>query len=68
MAATVSPTERIEGDLRIRVRASPRLDRPQRARDSRAHAAWPSTRWETIMATEGNDTHREPWNKGKIGG
>ena len=32
------------------------------------HSVGPSTRWETIMGTTGNATHREPWNKGKIVG
>ena len=31
-----------------------------------AHLGCPSTRWETIMGSEANAIHREPWNKGKI--
>jgi hypothetical protein len=33
---------------------------------SRAHAVWPSTRWETIMGSAASILSREPWNKGKI--
>ncbi|GAB2491222.1 hypothetical protein GCM10027082_47950 [Comamonas humi] len=33
-----------------------------------AHSVDPSTRWETIMESTDNTTHREPWNKGKIVG
>lgn len=29
---------------------------------------WPSTRWETIMASTDITAHREPWHKGKIVG
>jgi hypothetical protein len=35
---------------------------------AKAHPLRPSTRWETIMGTEGSATSREPWNKGKIVG
>jgi len=33
-----------------------------------AHLRGLSTRWETIMETAANATHREPWSKGKIVG
>jgi hypothetical protein len=32
------------------------------------HCCWPSTRWESIMGSNANHIHREPWSKGKIVG
>jgi hypothetical protein len=40
----------------------------QHIADSKVRPGWPSTRWETIVGTTGNATHREPWNKGKVVG
>jgi hypothetical protein len=48
--------------------ADDRVERRRGAMHRRGASLCPSTRWETIMGTAANTTHRQPWNKGKIVG
>jgi integrase len=44
------------------------LTRGKHIERSKVHLHWPSTWWESIMGSNANAIHREPWNKGKIVG